>query len=100
VGPNLVSILPGNGDGTFAIADLFLTQDVPDAVAAADFNGDGILDVAVTNFASNTVSVLNGVGDGAFLNQQTFVAGTGPSALAVGDLNNDGTPDIVTANRL
>src|SRR5207248_3205923 len=77
-GPDLAYILPGNGDGTFGLAQLFLTQVVPDAVSAADFNGDGALDLAVTNFASNTVSVLAGNGDATFQNQQTFIAGTGP----------------------
>src|SRR5581483_11498448 len=48
-GPDLAYILPGNGDGTFGLAQLFLTQVVPDSVAAADFNGDGNLDLAVTN---------------------------------------------------
>ena len=99
-GPDLVIILPGNGDGTFGVDDFFLTQVVPNAVDTGDFNGDGKIDIAATNFASNTISVLRGVGDGTFLTQQTFIAGTGPVALAVGDLSNDGTQDIVTANRL
>jgi hypothetical protein len=72
---NTVSILLGNGDGTFTLHSSPTIGASPFGVAAADFNADGHLDLAVTNYAGNTVMILLGNGDG------TFVAGT---PLAVG----------------
>jgi hypothetical protein len=58
--PN-VSILLGNGDGTFQPAVPYETGYFPSFIAVADFNGDGTLDLAVTNTdGSTTISVLLG----------------------------------------
>lgn len=61
-----VSVLLGNGDGTFQPAQNFTTGKGPQAVAVGDFNGDGILDLATANLPGNNVSVLLGNGDGTF----------------------------------
>src|SRR5262249_50856567 len=70
----------------------------PRAVASADFNGDGRLDLATPNSIDNTVSVLLGNGDGTFQAARTSSTGQGPASLAVGDFNGDGKLDLVTAN--
>jgi hypothetical protein len=70
----------------------------PFAVVTADFNGDGRLDVATTNYADSTVSVLLGNGDGTFQPAQTSATGTSPTSVAVGDFNADGKLDLATAN--
>ncbi len=70
-------------------------------VAAGDFNGDGILDLAVTNQGvGNTVSVLLGNGDGTFQTQIPYGLdpGSSPNAVAVGDFNGDGKLDLAVAN--
>jgi hypothetical protein len=68
----------------------------PQALVAADFNGDGAPDLAVANSGSNTVSVLPGNGDGTFQPPRDFAAGPYPSSLAAGDFDADGHPDLVT----
>jgi hypothetical protein len=92
-----VSVLLGNGDGTFQKAVAYPVGSNPRSVVAADFNGDGIPDLAVDNTASQTISVLLGNGDGTFQPAHDYPVGFS-FALAVGDVNGDGTPDLVAAN--
>lgn len=68
-GANTVSILLGNGDGTFQTHVDYPTGTSPTSVVVGDFNGDGIVDLAVTNQDDNTVSILLGNGDGTFKNK-------------------------------
>src|SRR5438552_2544520 len=63
---NIVSVLLGNGDGTFQAARNFATGAHSVSVAVGDFNRDGVPDLAVVNFTSSSVSVLLGNGDGTF----------------------------------
>jgi hypothetical protein len=95
---NNVSILLGNGDGTFQPAVEYGAGSNPTSVTVADFNGDGKLDLAVANNGSNNVSILLGNGDGTFQPDVNFAAGSGPSSLAVGDFNGDGKLDLAVAN--
>src|SRR5437868_12327741 len=66
----------------------------PIAGKAADFNGDGKLDLAVLNSSSNDVSILLANGDGTFQLAQTLGAGNSPSSIAVGDFNGDGKMEL------
>jgi hypothetical protein len=93
-----VSVLLGNGDGTFQPAVAYSVRAEPSCVVVADFNGDGKLDLAVTNYSSESVSVLLGNGDGTFQTASVYRAGSKPSSLAVGDFNGNGIPDLVVAN--
>ena len=79
---------------------VFPAGDSPRSVAVGDFNGDGILDLAVANRYQNTVSVLLGQGDGTFLPAQSYAAGIYPRSVAVGDFNGDGKPDLAVANNV
>jgi uncharacterized protein YfaP (DUF2135 family) len=97
-GPNNVSILLGNGDGTFQKPQKFGTGSNPSSVAVADFNGDGKLDLAVANNIDSTVSILLGNGDGTFQHRVNYPTGTAPSSIAVGDLNGDGKADLAVAD--
>ena len=65
-GDNTVSVLLGNGDGTFEPQETFPTGTTPRAVAVGDFNGDGQVDIVTANLGDDTASVLLGNGDGTF----------------------------------
>jgi hypothetical protein len=106
---NNITLLLGNGDGTFRQAT-YLTGGITSSgsVALADFNGDGKLDIAATEEPANSVFVFLGNGDGTFQAKTTYVmdptypctapAACGPYHISVGDFNQDGRKDIITAN--
>jgi hypothetical protein len=91
-GINRVSVLLGNGDGTFGPRRDFVANFGTTSLAAADFNGDGKLDLVAGG------NVLLGNGDGTFGPAQDYYVGLQTSDVAVGDFNGDGALDFVTAN--
>jgi len=93
-----LSVLLGDGDGTFQPPLTFTAGGSPVSVAVGDFNGDGKPDLAVANYDSDDVSVLLGNGDGTFQAAQTFAVGHNPGSVAVGDFNADGKLDLAVAN--
>jgi hypothetical protein len=95
---NTVTILPGNGDGTFGTATVLSVPGQPFSVVTGDFNLDGQTDLITTNLANNNVTALLGNGNLTFQAAQNFAVGTSPSGMAVGDFNGDGKPDVVVAN--
>jgi hypothetical protein len=102
--PGYVSVLLGNGNGTFQKGVEYSTGSQPAAIAVGDFNGDGNLDVATSNFGdlsatSGTASILLGNGDGTLQAHIDYPAAFAPQALAVSDFNRDGRLDLVTANQ-
>ena len=102
----MVSVLLGNGDGTFQSAVSYNAGYVPVAVAVGDLNGDGRLDLILANqyqcnnCNSGGVSVLLGNGDGSFQAPVAYSSGgVAATALAVGDVNGDGHIDVVVTNQ-
>jgi hypothetical protein len=96
-----VFVYLGNGDGTFQAPQSFNAGANPGYIAAADFNRDGKLDLAVANVNALTVSVLPGNGDGTFQAPVTYGTGQtrgGLRSLVVLDLNGDGSPDLAVVN--
>jgi hypothetical protein len=93
-----VSVLLGNGDGTFGTKTDYATGSNPRSVAIGDFNGDGKPDLVVANQLSSTVSVLFGNGNGTFGARCDYGTGNAPSSVAIGDLNGDGKPDLAVTN--
>jgi hypothetical protein len=90
-----VTALAGSG---FAAATSYSVGISPNSVATGDFNGDGKIDLAVTNGTSNDVSVMLGNGDGTYQTAVNYATGAGPQYVVVGDFNGDGIPDLATAN--
>jgi hypothetical protein len=68
------------------------------AVVAADFNGDGHLDLAVANNGSNTANVLLNNGDGTFKAARSYAIDDNAFSVSEGDFNGDGIPDLAVTN--
>ena len=98
-GTNTVSVLLGNGDGTFGSKTDLGTASTAASVAIGDLNADGKPDLVVANLnTSGSVSALLGNGDGTFQSRRDFGTGVSTNCVAVQDLNMDGKPDIIALN--
>ena len=99
-----VSVLLGNGDGTFQPQATYAVGQTPEAIVAGDFRGDGRTDLAVVNANLNTsggygtVSVLLGNGDGTFRPQVTYEVGGYPMGLVAGDFTSNGITDLAVGD--
>lgn len=93
-----VSVLLGNGDGTFQSAASYATGARLNDLELADVNGDHITDLVTANFDGNSVSVLLGNGDGTFAPHVDYATEFGPYMVKVADLNGDDRPDLITPN--
>ena len=99
---NTVTVLLGTGNGSFTAGSnppaTASNNSAPVLIVAADFNGDGKLDLATAN-SSNTLTFLQGNGDGTFSPTGTMtLPGNGFTYMLVGDFNGDGKPDIVLSS--
>jgi len=99
-GDSNVSILLGQGDGTFRSGGEYTAARSPRAVAVGDFNHDRHIDLAVTNETSGNLSILLGNGDGTFQSPVNYPAGRRPFFVTAADLNADGVLDLVVTNLL
>ncbi|SFI19723.1 beta strand repeat-containing protein [Planctomicrobium piriforme] len=93
-----VSVLIGNGDGTFQNEVRYKVGAGASDILAVDLNKDGNVDLVTSNGNSVNLSVLMGNGDGTFQPEVKYQVGSIPRSLIATDLNNDGRLDIVTSN--
>ena len=96
-----LTVLTNDGKGGFVLAStLFLgSPSSPQSVAAADFNGDGRLDLVCANSQTASFTVWTNSGGGNFVSNVTFTTGTPqlnvPQWVTTADVNGDGKPDII-----
>ena len=95
-GSNTLGLLVGLGGGRFANPVSLLTAEPAQVVRVADFNHDGIPDIAV--LGNDSVSVYLGNGQGGFSAPIVYNAGLDPTGLTVADLGNDGNLDLLIGN--
>lgn len=97
-----VSILLGNGDGTFQTHKEYQAGTGPDGLAIGRFNGDKFDDLAVANLIGGTMSILPGNGDGTFGANVDFPTDEYPLGIAAGRFhgNKKGNEDVIVTNDL
>ncbi len=95
---NDVSVLLGNGNGTFSNSVAYPAGVNPVSLSVADIFGDRVDDLMIANSFTTGVSYLQGAGDGTFFAPFVFTMGHEPYSETVGDLNNDGWPDLISVS--
>ena len=95
-GSNTFDVLAGLGAGRFANPVTFQTKNPAQVVRVADFNHDGIPDLAL--LGSKGLSILLGDGKGGFAPPTSYDAGPDPTGLTVADVDNDGKLDLLVGN--
>jgi FG-GAP-like repeat/FG-GAP repeat len=93
-----VSVLLGNGDGSFQSAVNYALERHPAFLCLADLNGDQKLDIVLADDSASTVTVLLGNGDGTFRPAARYDAGSVGQYIVVADFNNDMKPDLLVSN--
>lgn len=98
-GSNSISILFGQGDGTFGSVATYSVGGSPSDLAVGDLNNDGNADIVVSNSQSNSVSVLSGNADGTFTTVGQYGVGSYPAEIRIADMNSDGKADIIVSSQ-
>ena len=94
-----IEVLLGNGDGTFQAAQSFPSGGPQGSwITTADVNGDGKIDLVVSNEFGDSMSIFLGNGDGTFQPHMDIAGVNEPEGIAIGDFNGDGTLDLAVAN--
>ncbi len=101
---NTVSILFGQANsagtaaGTFTAHTDYIAGTGPTSIAVADYNLDGVQDLAITDSGSNTIALLFGLTGGTFNAPYQLSVGTDPLSVVTADFTGEGSPDGAIAN--
>jgi hypothetical protein len=95
---NTLSVWTNNGTGRFGSNATLVVGNGPYAVAVADVNGDGKVDLISVNASDSTLSVLTNNGTGRFGYNATLTVGVFPQFVVAADVNGDGKVDLISAN--
>lgn len=88
-----------DNSGALSTPVSYTVGNTPVSIVSGDFDGDGVLDLAVLNQGDQTVQLLSGAGDGSFTSKASYtVTGSTPYAIAGGDFNGDGKLDLSVAD--
>ena len=101
LGPNELSNLLGNGDGTFSSLPPIPVPGGPVALAEGDFTGNGQIDLAVADESSSTITILLGNGDGTFRVLPPIPLASPfsfPDAIVTGHFTDSGHLDLAVAD--
>ena len=99
MGGDVVSVLLGNGDGSFQTYKTYPASPYPGLILSGDFNNDKKLDIAVTNIINQgSVSILYGNGDGTFQSPMIYWVGRIPGALIAGAFTDKANLDLAVVN--
>ncbi len=99
IGNDSLSILFGNGDGSFKEQQQLRVSVEPRALALHDYNGDGWTDIAVACAGSDQIVLFLGLAGGRFSEGQRYPVQRTPISIAAGDVNGDQKPDLAVALR-
>ena len=94
-----VSVMLGKGDGTFNSPVVYPTNGYSVAVEAADFKGNGVLDLVTTNYYASNISLLSGNGDGTFGPYVNYPGDDGARGVIAADFNGDGRLDLAVGDQ-
>ena len=93
----MLSVFRNLGVGTSFAKTAYLAGENQVNIKTADMDGDGKLDITVSNYLANSVSVYSNDGTGHFADKREWGVGAAPNSHGIGDVNGDGKLDIVAA---
>ncbi len=95
---NTLTVLTNDGTGKFVLSSSPVVGNGSIAVAAADVNGDGKVDLISANWRDNTLSILTNSGTGGFVLATNLPVGNTPNSVTAADINRDGKVDLISPN--
>lgn len=95
---NSISILIGNGDGSFKNQASYASSNNAFQFSSQDINHDGLLDIVTASNSTASIGVMLGNGDGSFKSSLSFASLAFSWTLDIGDISGDGHVDVVNAN--
>lgn len=95
-----ISVLSGIGNGSFQNAVVYSAGQSPNSIVAGDFDDDGRVDLAITDYGTGTVGILLASIFGGFQPMESYPTGDGAREVSAEDLDGDGVLDLVVVNEL